>query len=209
MVRAPENWRAILRQAEGLVKRRDRRAIDLLLPALRWRHDSARNKAVALLARIGTEAVRPLRERLERARTAVERRGAADALGLIGDSRAVPWLIRSLADPAMSVRRASMLACLRLEAMDAVPHVIRRLRDKSGGVRVLAAGVLGRFEDPRAVPALVVSLQDPQWYVRQAAATSLGQIGDLRAVRALEKATRDPRKAVAQAARAALRSLRT
>jgi len=109
----------------------------------------------------------------------------------------------------MTVRRASVVALLRLEAMNAVPRIARLLEeDESGGVRVIAAGVLGKFEDPRAVPALVRALGDVQWYVRQASATALGQIGDRRAIVPLEKATRDPRKSVARAAAAALRSLR-
>lgn len=208
MVRAPEDWRGILRRAEPLVRRHDRRALDLLMPALRWRDDTARGKAVTLLARFGPEAVPRLFAMLQGAKTAVERRGAADALGLILDSRAVPRLIRALEDPAVTVRRAAILALLRLEAMDAVPHVIRRLRDASGGVRVLAAGALGRFGDSRAVPTLVDALRDPRWDVRVATATALGEIGDLRAADALERATSDPHKAVARAAAAALRSLR-
>src|SRR2546426_512809 len=122
---------------------------------------------------------------------------------------AVTRLIRALADPAMTVRRASVIALLRLEAMNAVLRIARVLEeDESGGVRVIAAGVLGKFEDPRAVPALVRALGDVQWYVRQASATALGQIGDRRAMVPLEKATRDPRKSVARAAAAALRALR-
>src|SRR2546426_686561 len=112
-------------------------------------------------------------------------------------------------DLAMTVRRTSLLALLRLEAMNAVPRIARLLEeDESGGVRVIAAGVLGKFEDPRAVPALVRALGDARWYVRQASATALGQIGDRRAIAALEKATRDPRKSVARAAAAAFRALR-
>ena len=208
MVRAPEDWRKTLRQADAFVRRRDRRALDLLLPALRWRDDKARGKAVALLVRLGPIAVPDLFRTLERATTAVERRGAVDALGGIGDSRAVPRIMRRLDDPAMSVRRSAMVALLRLEAMDAVPRIAQRLRDRSGGVRVAAAVVLGRFGDPRAVRPLIEALRDPMWYVRQAAATALGEIGDLRAVRALEVASRDPRKAVARAAAAALRAIR-
>ncbi len=208
MVRAPADWRRILRRAEVLVRRRDIRSLDLLLPALCWRDLTARNRTVALLARLGPIAVPPLLLELEGARTAVERGGVADALGRIGDSRAVARLIRALEDPAMSVRRAAMVALLRLEAMNAVPKIVRRLEDESGGVRVVAATVLGKFEDPRAVPALVHALGDEQWHVRQAAATALGQIGDRRAAPALEKATHDPRKSVARAAAAALRALR-
>src|SRR5881397_559559 len=209
MVRAPADWRRILRRAESLVRERDRRALDLLLPALRWGYLRARNRAVVLLGRLGPIAVQALLATLDDARTAAERGGAADALGRIGDSRAVTYLLRALEDPAIIVRRTSMVALLRLEAMIAVPRIVRLLEeDQSGGVRVIAAGVLGKFEDPRAVPALVRALGDAQWYVRQAAATALGQIGDQRAIAALEKATRDPRKSVARAAAAALRALR-
>src|SRR2546422_11031508 len=209
MVRAPADWRSVLRRAEVLVRRHDMRSLELLFPALRWRDPMARNGAVALLVRMGPLAVPPLLARLEGAEPAAERWAAADALGRIGDSRAVARLLRALEDPAMTVRRASIVALLRLEAMNAVPRIARRLEeDQSGGVRMIAAGVLGKFEDPRAVPALVRALGDVQWYVRQAAATALGQIGDRRAIAALEKATRDPRKSVARAAAAALRALR-
>jgi HEAT repeat protein len=207
VVRAPEGWRKILREATRLVDRRDRRALDLLLPALRWRDQGARDRAVALLVRLGPVAVTPLLRVLAGGKTATERRGAADALGRIRDSRAVPALLKSLRDPGMSVRRAAMVALLRLEAMDAVPRIVRLLEDASGGVRVLAALVLGKFEDPRAVPGLIGALRDPMWYVRQAAATALGAIGDRRAVSALEVAIRDPSKTVSRAAAAALRSL--
>ena len=209
MVRAPADWRSVLRRAEVLVRRHDMRSLELLFPALRWRDPMARHRAVALLVRMGPLAVPPLLARLEGAETAAERWAAADALGRIGDSRAVARLLRALEDPAMTVRRASIVALLRLEAMNAVPRIVRLLEeDQSGGVRVIAAGVLGKFEDPRAVPALVRALADAQWYVRQASATALGQIGDQRAIAALEKATRDPRKSVARAAAAALRALR-
>src|SRR5207244_10918086 len=146
---------------------------------------------------------------LEDSARAVEHGGAAGGLGRIGDSRAVTRLIRALADPAMTVRRASVMALLRLEAMNSVPRFARLLEeDESGGVRVIAAGVLGKFEDPRAVPALVRALGNAQWYVRQASATALGQIGDRRAIVALEKATHDSRRSVARAAAGALRAVR-
>src|SRR5256885_12554942 len=120
MVRAPADWRTVLRRAEILVRRRDTRSLELLLPALRWRDVTARNRAVVLLARLGPMAVPALFARLDDAATAAERGGAADALGRIGDSRAVTRLIRALADPAMNVRLASVIALLRLESMNAV-----------------------------------------------------------------------------------------
>src|SRR2546426_8210061 len=173
MVRAPADWRRILRRAESLVRKRDRRALDLLLPALRWRDLKARNRAVVLLGRLGPIAFQALLTVLDDARTAAERGGAADGLGRIGDSRAVTRLLGALEDPAMTVRRTSMVALLRLEAMNAVPRIARGLEeDESGGARVIAAGGLCKFEGPRAVAALVRALGDAQWAVRPAA--SLG-----------------------------------
>ena len=75
MVRAPADWRSILRRAEVLVRRRDPRSLDVLLPALRWRSQKARDRAVLILARLGPIAVPPLLAKLEDARTATERSG--------------------------------------------------------------------------------------------------------------------------------------
>src|SRR3989475_7369811 len=209
MVRAPADWRRIVRRAESLVRKRDRRALDLLLPALRWRDLKARNQVIVLLGRLGPIAFQALLTVLDDARTAAERGGAADALGRIGDSRAVTRLLQALEDPAMMVRRTSMVALLRLEAMNAVPRIARVLEeDESGGVRVIAAGGLGKFEDPRAVPALGHALGGGQRDVCQASATALGRIGDRRANVPLEQATHDSRRSVARAAAAALRALR-
>src|SRR2546422_2171124 len=161
MVRAPADWRRILRRAESLVRKRDRRALDLLLPALRWRDLKARNQVIVLLGRLGPIAFQALLTVLDDARTAAERGGAADALGRIGDSRAVTRLLQALEDPAMTVRRTSMVALLRLEAMNAVPRIARVVEeDESGGARVIAAGVLGQFEDPPAGPGLMRALGD-------------------------------------------------
>src|SRR5437667_4191360 len=87
----------------------------------------ARNRAVVLLARMGPVAVPPLVVALEGARTATARSGAADALGRIGDSRAVSRLIHALEDPVMTVRPASMVALQRPEAMHSVPRIARLL----------------------------------------------------------------------------------
>src|SRR2546427_9882273 len=98
MVRAPADWRRILRRAESLVRKRDRRALDLLLPALRWRDLKARNRAVVLLGRLGPIAFQSLLTVLEDARTAAERWGAADGLRRVSDSRARTGLRRAAGD---------------------------------------------------------------------------------------------------------------
>src|SRR5437899_1549007 len=81
MVRAPADWRSVLRRAEVLVRRRDMRSLELLLPALRWRDPMARHRAVALLVRMGPLAVPPLLARLGGAEPAAEGWGAAASRG--------------------------------------------------------------------------------------------------------------------------------
>src|SRR5437667_138437 len=88
MARAPADWRSVLRRAEVLVRRRETRCLDLLLPARRWRSLVARNRAVILMARMGPVAVPPLVVALEGARTATERWGpAGHPRAREGDSR--------------------------------------------------------------------------------------------------------------------------
>src|SRR2546428_133539 len=116
MVRAPADWRSVLRRAEVLVRRRDVRSLDLLLPALRWRYLKARNRAVGLLGRLGPIAVQALLTALDDARTAAERGGAADALGRIGDQRAIAALEKATRDPRKSVARAAAAALRALRA---------------------------------------------------------------------------------------------
>src|SRR5256712_6565836 len=141
MVRAPADWRSILRRAEVLVRRRDIRSLELLLPALRWRQVTARNRALGLFARLGPIAVPPLLVALDTAKTATERSGAVDALGRIGDSRVVSRLVHALEDPAMTVRRASTLAFPRLQAMGAASKIARRLEAALSGARGIVATV--------------------------------------------------------------------
>src|SRR5207244_10645304 len=103
MVRAPADWRTVLRRAEILVRRRDTRSLEMLLPALRWRDVTARNRAVVLLARLGPMAVPALFARLDDAATAAARGGAADALARIGHPPAVTRRLRALAGPAITL----------------------------------------------------------------------------------------------------------
>ena len=212
MPRAPADWRSTIRRAKRLLREgKTRDAIDVLLPALRWRYDTARNEAIVLLASVGRPAKSDLLHTLQSARTAVERRSAADALGLMKSRRSVPPLLRALRDPNMVVRRSASLALLRLRATESVAPIANLLRDDSGGVRVMAANVLGRFADRAAAPALIRAMRDEKWYVRQAAARALGELRDPRGVPALRKARTDARPAVARAAGEALSaiSLRT
>lgn len=71
---------------------------------------------------------------------------SAESLGIIGDFRAVPYLVQSLEE------------------------------DPIGEVRAKAAWALGRFDIPESIDALTVALHDDHWKVRKSAASSLGRI---------------------------------
>ncbi len=106
------------------------------------------------------------------------RSNAAEALGEIGDARAVEPLIQAL------------------------------LGDESEGVRGEAAGALGHIGDARAVEPLIQALKDEDWWVRKEAAWALGKIGDERAIEPLTQALNDEEELVRAQAEAALEKIR-
>jgi HEAT repeat protein len=112
----------------------------------------------------------------------VTRRNAALGLGLAGDARAVPTLVRLLSDPVARVRSQSAWALgLQGDSRSVEPLAVT-LRDQSDEVRCQAAWALGLKGDDRAVMPLVRALSDPVARVRAMAAWSLGLKGDERAV---------------------------
>lgn len=105
---------------------------------------------------------------------------AAEALGRIGDERAVQPLLPLLNDPSPDVQWVTAQALGKLHDRRAVEPLIRALRDSDHWVRKGAAWALGEIEDERAVPALVPLLRDRKKAVRIAAAEALGRILDQR-----------------------------
>ena len=110
----------------------------------------------------------------------VIRTASADALGWMGDARAVPTL----------------LAILSADA-------------DHEAVREVAAESLGRLGDPVAVEALIEALGHSSEWLRRAAATSLGDLGDRRAIEPLSALLEDESVVVQDAAFEALKKLST
>jgi hypothetical protein len=131
------------------------------------------------------------------------RRDATQALGQIGDVRAVEPLIAALKDRDWDVRRAAAQALGLIGDVRGVEPLIVTLKDRFDGVRKAAAQALGKIGDVRAVMPLIAALKDQSWQVSEAAAQILGQIRDTRAVEpliaALEDRDWDVRRAAAQA----------
>jgi HEAT repeat protein len=105
---------------------------------------------------------------------------AVEALGRIGDERAVEPLLPLLNDPSPDVQWVTAQALGKLHDRRAVEPLIEALLNSDHWIRKGAAWALGEIEDDRAVPALVPLLRDRKKDVRIAAAEALGRILDQR-----------------------------
>lgn len=108
----------------------------------------------------------------------VVRSMAAQALGQLKSSWAVPQLIQALSDTDRSVREAAALA---LGAIGD-PHAVRALseilaRDESAMVRSSAADSLGEIGDQAARDPLVDALNDKRLLVRRSAVLAIIRTG--------------------------------
>jgi HEAT repeat protein len=138
------------------------------------------------------------------------RRDAAEALGQMGDARAVEPLLEVLTDPDRDVRIGAANALGQIGDLSAVEPLLGSLRDEDPGVREAAVGAfcrlggaLGEHFDSRAIAPLIESLKDGYAAVREGAAGALGKMGPP-AVMPLLDALRDPDGAVRKGASEAL-----
>lgn len=140
---------------------------------------------------------------------------AVDALGYVGDSRAIRPLIKVLADEDPYVREhaARNLGCdyhssLGCDTGLAVEPLIEVLDDSDTFVRVEAVRSLGEHPLPAArVPLERLAKNDQRWEVREAAAFALGRIGSTESLAVLEALADDESEQVAHRARAAIRRI--
>ena len=173
--------------AETLGKLGDVRAIAPLIEKLNDRSSTVRRAAAAALERIdsswrGSEAARmavpALLRRLSDDDESV-RWVAAEALGELGDARAVAPLIDRLNDDDY-VRGVASVALSKLGDARAVAPLIDRLADCDPTVRLVAAEALGKFGDAQAVAPLIDRLVDNVGMygttVREAATAALERI---------------------------------
>jgi HEAT repeat protein len=173
-----------------------------LLKALRdwdWNMD---DRVAGSLRRVGTDAVPVLLSVLHDEHWA-RRRGAAWALGAIGDAAAVPGLVETLHDSDALVRREAALALRVMSDDAAIVPLLEALRDDDWRVRKAAAETMISFKSA-AVPGLVEALADKRQEVRRAGAEVLGRIGDHSALPPLLQLSHDADPELRGAAAAAL-----
>jgi len=141
----------------------------------------------------------------------VVRRRAAEALGEIGDKRAVEPLIEALKDSDKDVQKGAAKALGEIGDERAVEPLIEALRhiyypdhigwedrymgefdDWIGDMHLqgVVERALVKIGEP-AVEPLIQALKDGYSHVREGAAKALGEIGDIRAVEPLIQALKD------------------
>ncbi len=103
---------------------------------------------------------------------------AAEALGDIGDKRAVEPLATALKNDEFGGVRWKAAEALSKIGAPAVEALIGALRHDDDDVRWKAAIALGEIGDPRAIEPLIMLLGDEDRFVKSHAALALGAIGE-------------------------------
>ena len=234
------------RAAEALAEIGGARAVECLIVALKDNDPRVVMHAANALSKAGDAQIEKLRQErdvdalldaLRDEKLKYMFKGAADALGDIGDARAVEPLIAALKDeePYEGSHAADALVKIGGVAVDALIAVLKEekgfarlhaanalgdigdvraaepliavLKDENEYVRLAAAAALGRIGDARAIQPLIAALKDNDWEVREHAAEALGKIGDVRAVEPLIAALGDAAEGVREAAAEALKRI--
>ena len=157
--------------------------IEGLIDSLGYEPDSRiQLNALHALINIGEPAVEPLIKALKDANSEIRQR-AANALGFLGDIRAVEPLIEVLNDTTIIQSNAAG-ALGKIGDARAVEPLIEILTDEDKTVRLDAAGALGKIGEP-AVEPLIEVLRSESSKVREIVADTLIKIGDAIAVEPL------------------------
>ncbi|NQE35343.1 Phycocyanobilin lyase subunit alpha [Microcoleus sp. IPMA8] len=104
------------------------------------------------------------------------RSSAADALGKIGDEKAIPGLLKLLEDSHSYVRSSAADALGKIGDEKAIPGLLKLLEGLDYYVRSSAADALGKIGDVKAIPGLLKLVEDSDSGVRWSAADALGNI---------------------------------
>ncbi len=105
------------------------------------------------------------------------RKGAAEALGTIGDADGFEPLTRAISDADPAVRIPSALALGKLKDPRAIPFLVNLFYDSNAAIRNAAADALADIGKPAFEP-LTAALNDPKTSARLAAIRSLSKIKD-------------------------------
>lgn len=133
------------------------------------------------LIKKGKSSVEKLIEALKH-NDAETRADAAEALGRIGDTKALNPLRERVQDADGEVRTQAAVALIRIGDEQLFPEVVKALRHEDPRIVVGAAIILGRLADARVVPNLVEAFKTTNTDVGSAVAWAIGQCGDAAAL---------------------------
>ncbi len=129
--------------------------------ALRDPDPTVRRNAIEAVARLGDrEAVGILAAVLTTSDDLWVRYSAAEALGVVGDHRAIAALIEAAQDRQVLLRRVAVRSLGRLHDSRAITPLVHALRDPDAQVRLHAIEGLGRLGHEMLIPELERLLQD-------------------------------------------------
>ncbi len=128
------------------------------------------------------------------------RMAAANALGEIEQSEAVPQLVERFDDPEPGVRARTARACGQIADPRATDGLVGLLSDPKAGVRREAADALGRIGNRQALQALLTMYDDNSERVRQIAVSGFGKFSNDQPIEHLTTALGDRSPAVRRTA---------
>ncbi len=175
--------------------------VELLIGQLKSEDLEVRRSAVVALGRIGDSTAAPaLLESLNDESLAID---AANALGQIGDPRAVDGLVNLIGNTDASVRQAAVSALNSLTVSSMSERIIPLLHDPDPNVRESAVKIAGYFGYPESAGALLELSHDEDERVRCVALEHLPYVEDERVldvlVHAMKEETPNVRAAAARA----------
>lgn len=193
-------------QALGMI--RDPKAIPSLIQALEDVNQWSSVKVAEMLVHFGERALPELLKALQNDSNTNQRIWAAQILGAIENTAAVPMLIQRLRDRDANVRIATVEALGRMKSPLAVHSIIDLLlRDPVAEVRSQAATALGNIADEAALTPLINALNDPEYWTRVRAVEALERLGADHTPHLTKLLMFDPRQEVRRRAAQALERL--
>jgi len=200
---ADSDWRVRKTAVEAIVAIGGASIVDRLIRALSAQDNAGmRNSAIEALIQIGGLAVDALLPVLGSSDPDV-RKFVVDILGDIGDTRAVPELIKRLDDVDGNIRVASAEALGKIRDPRAVDALVACLsRSDQSWLDYAAAEALGEIGEGRALGPLLAMLSRNS--LREPIIKSLGKIGNANTLGPLLAGLRDPLRIVREVSTMAL-----
>ena len=150
------------------------KSIDDLILDLKDDDDFVKEEAIGSLELKGEEAVEPLIAALDE-RDKNIKLGAIEVLNAIGDTRAIPALVKTLEDRNKWVRQKASTTLINM-GDEAIEPVIGELDNPKWRVRGAACWILGALDAKEALPKLEELLEDESAFVQSGAKDAINRI---------------------------------